>query len=547
MTSMLATLCAFRQARPAGPLARGLRQLRRFGTRDPYAETPESSFRFGEPETPPESTQSHHGINYQVGPADQLGLVEASMSMQDYFAGDSHHSHKIFVGQHQNPRAGQKVEKRTFVDLQLVRLRSGSGGSGAVSFFRDANRPVGPPDGGDGGDGGDIYISVTPGSTSLHTLKRAYIAGNGKSGLGSQLDGKRGQDVVIEVPVGTVVRWIPDPVAVRREMGEKSVSEIRLGVKMAPSNALQLFRSDYRPGEGWLFKEKDEEWHQERQYFLDLNEQVKDYDRETIASELLSDRFPLAGLDFSKPTKKPVLLVRGGKGGMGNMHFLTGDIRNPRFSKKGRNGLEEFFMFELKLIADLGLVGLPNAGKSTLLRAISRATPRVGHWEFTTLQPTVGTIAPHIDEDPFTVADIPGLIEGALQNRGMGMDFLRHIERCGGLVFVVLLESHDPARDLHVLISEVGPARMKGKSVLVLATKADLTTNGNSYARLAKYVQERDPSWRHMPVCAPRKENVDAAIEMMAGLARELRLRKKAEQAAQAELQAEPEIWETMA
>ena len=129
----------------------------------------------------------------------------------------------------------------------------------------------------------------------------------------------------------------------------------------------------------------------------------------------------------------------------------------------GRPGITANFLLELKLIADLGLVGLPNAGKSSLLRAISKARPRVGHWEFTTLQPTVGTIFTRIDKDPFTVADIPGIIKGASQNKGMGLDFLRHIERSGGLVFVVSLESANPVDDLKILLEEVGPRRMKDK------------------------------------------------------------------------------------
>ena len=205
---------------------------------------------------------------------------------------------------------------------------------------------------------------------------------------------------------------------------------------------------------------------------------------------------------------------------MGNMHFLTTNVRNPRFSKKGRQGLCEYFILELKLIADLGLVGLPNAGKLSLLRAISKARPRVGHWEFTTLQPTIGTIFTTIDKDPFTVADIPGIIKGASENRGMGMDFLRHIERSGGLVFVVSLESENPALDLQTLMNEIGTKRMKGKNVMVIGTKADLVENGNSYKKLVEYVKSHDAAWKCIPVCAPRGENIDQCIQMMSALAK---------------------------
>ena len=174
----------------------------------------------------------------------------------------------------------------------------------------------------------------------------------------------------------------------------------------------------------------------------------------------------------------------------------------------------------MKLIADLGLVGLPNAGKSSLLRAISRAKPRVGHWEFTTLQPTIGTIQHRIDSDPFTVADIPGIIKGASENKGMGLDFLRHIERSGGLAFVVSLESTDPVKDLQTLTNEVGVKRMKDKKVLVVATKADLSNKGENYQALKQFIEAEHKSWKIAPVCAPRGENIDRCLELMSEVAR---------------------------
>ncbi|RKP31040.1 GTP-binding protein Obg/CgtA [Metschnikowia bicuspidata] len=441
--------------------------------------------------------------------------------MFDYVKGDQHHTHKIFNNQHHSYKQGQRIEQRTFVDLKMIRIQTGKGGNGCVSFFRDANRAVGPPDGGDGGMGGNIYISVVNGISSLHRIKKSYVAGPGKSGHSSQLDGKRGDDVVIEVPVGTTIRWIPKPVEVQEQLTKSKcdISKLVIDMKLAPSMDIQLFRGDYKPGEGWMFKEKDEEYHRDKEYFNELDQQVKDYDREIIAEELMFDRFPLTGLDFSEPTEKPVLLLRGGRGGIGNMHFLTQNVRNPRFSKRGRLGLDEFFLLELKLIADLGLVGLPNAGKLTLLQAISKARPQIGHWEFTTLQPTVGTIFTKIDQDPITVADIPGIINGASQNKGQGLDFLRHIERSGGLAFVISLDSEDVAADLHLLIDEVGEKRMKGKKVMIIATKADLTTNGILYTKLRETAAQIDPSWTCIPVCAPKGQNIEQCIYMMRQLA----------------------------
>ncbi|CAK7902626.1 GTPase Mtg2p, mitochondrial [[Candida] anglica] len=464
-------------------------------------------------------------LNYKVVGTDKHGFKEICMTLKDYFMG-SEYSQSIFSrfsGGSGNNRVAQarRVEQKTFVDLKIVNISSGKGGNGCVSFLRDAHRPVGPPDGGDGGDGGNVYIRVMEGS-SLHKVRKTYKANGGCAGGGSQLDGKRGDDVIIDVPVGTTVRWIPEPTDIKKLLketkGDLADTEFHLkAIGSYPNDEcisnVQLFRDSFAPGEGWLFKDKTYEYHLERNFFNDLNKSVTIYDKEIIREEIASDRFPLLGIDFSEPNMKPQLLLKGGKGGMGNMHFLTKDIRNPRFAKSGREGISGSFLFELKLIADLGLVGLPNAGKSTLLRAISRARPRVGHWEFTTLQPTIGTIFTRIDKDPFTVADIPGIIKGAAQNKGMGLDFLRHIERSGGLVFVVSLDGEDPVSDLEVLIEELGPKKLEAKKILIVATKADLTKDGEKFMVLKDYVESKD--WKIVPVCAIKGENIERCIQMM--------------------------------
>lgn len=455
-------------------------------------------------------------IKLKVLGVDKRGFSDIQMTLKDYFMGNEHHTHNVFQGFSKYKQA-RKSEQRTFIDLKLIRIRSGKGGNGSASFFRDAFRPVGPPDGGDGGYGGNVYVSAVNNVTSLHKVKRSYEAKDGTSGLGRQLDGKNGDDVIIEVPVGTTIRWVPDPIELRKFLKEtqQNLDEIILNIKGTgiKNDYIQFFRQSFKPGEGWIFKEKEEEYFLERKFFNDLNEKVKEYDAEIINEELFEDNFPMMGIDFNKPTDKPVLLIKGGKGGMGNMHFLTKDIRNPKFCKMGRQGLTKFFLLELKLIADLGLVGLPNAGKSTLLRAISKARPRVGHWEFTTLQPTIGTIFTSIDRDPFTVADIPGIIKGASENKGMGLDFLRHIERSGGLVFVVSLESKNPIQDLSILIDEVGPKRMSNKKILVVATKADLEKSVDKYNDLRNYAESL--GWKIVPVCALRSENIEKCIKVM--------------------------------
>lgn len=453
-----------------------------------------------------------------LGP-DSFGFNSVLVRLQDYFFGNSYQSMNAIVGE-KSIRKAQRVEQRAFQDLKIIRATSGKGGNGAVSFFRDANQPTGPPDGGDGGNGGDVYVRVVDGLNSLHRVRRSFVAKGGQPGRGSQLDGKKGEDVVIEVPKGTTIRWLPDPLTLRETF--RTVNKDKVWVEMlTEQDEIQLFRDSFKEGEGWIFREHDEAYFRERDFFNNLNETVKEYDRETIDAEIYSDKFPMLGMDLDTVTEKPILLLKGGKGGMGNMNFLTREVKNPRFSKMGRDGITEFFLLELKLIADLGLVGLPNAGKSSLLRSISRARPRVGHWEFTTLQPSIGTIFTTIDKDPFTVADIPGIIKGASKNKGMGLDFLRHIERCEGLVFVVSLEK-DPISDLNTLMGELDE-KLKDKKKLVIATKADLNDTNETYMNFKNYIESQltkdNDVWKVLPVCAPNNENVEKCIALMSEIA----------------------------
>lgn len=434
----------------------------------------------------------------------------------------------------------RKREKQvSFSDLRIVKLIAGKGGDGKVSFLREAGRAKGPADGGDGGRGGSIYVQAIQGENSLHKLRNYYKAEEGKSGGSTQLAGRNGKNVLIQVPIGTTVKWIPNPAETRVEseqilgqgigkaLNKPTLLDRDMTVKiqaftdyLSPEREqwIQLFRQAYPDGEGWIFKEKEEEYFNERDFFRRLNSKVKFYDLISRRRELDYDRLPLNGIDLDKPGE-PVLLLRGGTGGMGNMHFLTRDIRNPRFAKKGRYGIEEHFLFELKLLADIGLVGLPNAGKSTLLRAVSAARPRVGHWEFTTLNPTIGTISLGIGKPSFSVADIPGIVRGASDNKGMGLDFLRHIERSGAVAFVLGLDKTDPREDLDTLIAEMGPERMKGKNVAIIATKADVEDSEQKFHDLQQHVhnitsKEKNP-WTLIPCSGLNKENVEAVIQAM--------------------------------
>ncbi|TID28836.1 hypothetical protein CANINC_002267 [Pichia inconspicua] len=437
-----------------------------------------------------------------------------SIPASDYFLSSSPFSSL-------NAKRRPKAESvQSFSDLRVVKLKSGRGGDGEVSFFRDAGISAGPPDGGDGGDGGDVYVMASKEISSLHNIRSRYIAQDGTKGKKGQLDGKKGDSVYITVPVGTHIRWCPDPKEIR-SLRNENTEEMVFHVKAVSDEYgsllpkfIQLFRNAYKIGEGWIFKEKDDIYHSQKEYFTDLNEKVKQFDARIRETELLKDTFPIDGVDLGEVTEEPLLLLKGGKGGLGNMHFLTPMIRNPRFAKMGREGLEEHFIFELKLLADLGLVGLPNAGKSTLLRAISNAKPRVGHWEFTTLQPSIGTIQIRIDQPPFTVADIPGIVKGAKHNKGMGLNFLRHIERSGGLVFVVSLGSRNPVDDITTLVDELEEHRIEGKNVLVVATKADIDGSIEKFKVLKQFVEDR--GWKIVPCSGLNKENIEKVIQLMA-------------------------------
>ncbi|KAH3674879.1 hypothetical protein WICPIJ_009449 [Wickerhamomyces pijperi] len=463
--------------------------------------------------------------------ADSLGTKEFQKTPYEYIseAGNGLMNINLLIKNHSlkssaystlTAKRRPKAENQSFSDVRVIKLASGKGGDGSVSFFRDSGRAIGPPDGGDGGQGGSIYVQAVEGLTSLNKLKQTYKAGDGNHGQQRQLDGSSGKDVLISVPVGTIIKWVPDPL-ILKEMFVENEEYTKYPVVARGENIddydphfIQLSRNGFQAGEGWIFKDKEynAEWHADKEFFKSLNQKVSVYDTKIINEEKMDDLWPLHGVDLSVSSGSPQLLLKGGAGGLGNMHFLTNEVRNPRFCKRGRARIEGHFVFELKLLADLGLVGLPNAGKSSLLRAISNARPRVGHWEFTTLQPTIGTISLGLDKPSFTVADIPGLIKGASQNKGMGIDFLRHVERSGGLVFVVSLGNPDPVADFKILLGEMGK-RTENKKILVAATKADLEGSEERFLRLKEFVDMN--GWKIIPISALNNENIESLIMLM--------------------------------
>ncbi|GFF86628.1 uncharacterized GTP-binding protein P8A3.11c, mitochondrial [Aspergillus udagawae] len=343
-----------------------------------------------------------------------------------------------------------------FQDKCRSTIYAGAGGNGCVSFLREKYIEEGPPNGGDGGSGGSIYIQAVEGITSLHKLARRGVikAGRGKNGQGKSKGGRRGEDVLLQVPVGTVVREVEryDPVAEelkRRKAPAVDVDELdEIGLPSVRHDRWVLYPGS-NPSD-----------------FLTTVFPRNPPRRQNIAA--MEPKAPIY-LDLSKPMDKPILLAAGGVGGLGNPHWVSRSITRPKFASRGEGGMRLELEFELKLLADVGLVGKPNAGKSTLLRSLTNSRTRVGNWEFTTLSPSIGTVV--IDDHKgrplveakgkamrsnFTIADIPGLIEGAHLDRGLGLGFLRHIERAGILAFVVDLSAGDPVQGLQNLWHELG-------------------------------------------------------------------------------------------
>ena len=301
-----------------------------------------------------------------------------------------------------------------FVDTARITVRSGSGGSGVVSFHREKYVAAGGPDGGDGGRGGNVVVTVDDHMSTLMDFryKRKYVAPNGMDGQGKRSSGKNGEDLILKVPRGTIIR-----------------------------------------------------------------------DAET--GEIIRD--------MSQP--EPFILCKGGRGGWGNQHFATPTRQVPRFAKAGLPGQSRDVVLELKLLADVGLVGFPNVGKSTLLSVVSRAQPKIANYHFTTLFPNLGVVYVE-DGVSFVLADIPGIIEGAAEGAGLGHDFLRHIDRCRLLIHVVDVsgsEGRDPVEDFKAINEELKQYSpdLAGRRMLVAANKVDIMQDPALLEQLRAYVESQ--------------------------------------------------------
>jgi len=291
-----------------------------------------------------------------------------------------------------------------FIDEVSIKVKAGDGGNGCVSFRREKYVPRGGPNGGDGGKGGDVILATDPNLRTLLDLsyQRNYKARRGEHGKGSQMFGKNGQDLVIPVPVGSVV-----------------------------------------------------------------------YDENT--GDILAD--------LVEPGQR-VIVAQAGKGGRGNMHFKSATSQAPRTAEQGGKGEERKIRIELKLISEVGIVGFPNAGKSTLISRISAARPKIADYPFTTLVPNLGVVK-YGEFKSFVVADLPGLIKGASRGAGLGIQFLRHIERTRILVHLVECTSENPAADVKALEAELkayDPSLLKRPRVIALS-KTDLCPDSKEISK----------------------------------------------------------------
>ena len=376
-----------------------------------------------------------------------------------------------------------------FVDHIKIHAKAGDGGNGKVSFRRAKFIPKGGPDGGDGGNGGDIVLQVDHHTDNLKQFffQQKQKAPFGAGGGANRCTGKSGKDLVLKVPQGTVIyRDVPPPEAEipSDEFGDEAWDE----------------SADTGDAE-----------HVDGQDSLDDGDagagDAAEADPEGGQRELI--------VDLTEPDQRFVL-CKGGVGGKGNWHFKSSTNQTPIEAVPGTPGEEGWFYLELRKIADAGLVGFPNAGKSTLLSALSAARPKVAAYPFTTLKPMVGVV----DFDGSrraTVADIPGLIEGAHANVGLGHEFLRHITRCRLLLFVVDLaavDGRDPVSDIQMLRTEVNlyDEELATRPWLIVANKIDLPES----AEALKVLKARFPKIEIIPISADSGEGLEVLRERLA-------------------------------
>ena len=332
--------------------------------------------------------------------------------------------------------------KSMFVDIAKIKIKGGDGGAGAVAFHREKYVAAGGPDGGDGGKGGDVVFVVDDNLATLADFryKRKYSAPNGEGGKGGRCNGKKGQDLEIKVPRGTIIR----------EANSKAV----------------------------------------------------------MADMSKTERF---------------IAAKGGKGGWGNMHFATSTRQVPRFAKPGVPGEEWEVNLELKLLADVGLVGYPSVGKSSLISVVSQAKPNIGDYHFTTLVPNLGVVSMG-EGNSFVLADIPGLIEGASEGVGLGHQFLRHVERCRMLIHIVDVsgsEGRNPIDDFEKINKELAKfnPELAQRPMIVAGNKIDMA-EPEQIESFKKYVN--DKGYEYYSICAPIMEGTKELMNVTWNMLKDL-------------------------
>ncbi|KAG0236274.1 hypothetical protein B0O80DRAFT_258046 [Mortierella sp. GBAus27b] len=329
-----------------------------------------------------------------------------------------------------------RVKGRNFVDFCRIKVSGGQGGDGCVSFHREKFVAFGQPNGGNGGRGGNVIFEASANETSLQHIPHTAAAPRGVHGKGSLMHGHAGKDLVIKVPLGTIIREVPSPE--RDTSSEDEESDLI----HKPLELGELEAHDREMSKRWvLYPRLANTWtalpEGKVDYFEEARAWIAEEDRIVEARRAAMSKKPLL-LDVNEHTVdgSEYLIARGGGGGYGNPHFLTTQNRSPKYATRGREGQTRWLTLELKTIADAGLVGLPNAGKSTFLQAVSNAHPAIAPYPFTTLNPYIGTVD-YSDSYQVKIADIPGLIRGAHRNVGLGHSFLRHVERSKVLVYVI--------------------------------------------------------------------------------------------------------------
>lgn len=329
-----------------------------------------------------------------------------------------------------------------FADSAKIIIKSGKGGNGHVSFRREKYVPNGGPDGGDGGKGGDVIFEVDEGINTLNEFrhKHNYAAENGEEGKKRNCHGKKGEDLIVKVPAGTIIR---------------DAASDRVIADMSGDNVRQI-------------------------------------------------------------------VLTGGKGGLGNQHYATATMQAPKYAQPGQEALELEVRLELKVIADVGLVGFPNVGKSTLLSCVTNATPKIANYHFTTLNPILGVVDLG-DSDGFVIADIPGLIEGASEGIGLGHEFLKHVERTKVLIHVVdaaSTEGRDPIADIHAINQELESFNLEllKKPQVIAANKID-AIYGSENEVIEQLQAEFEPKgMKVFPISAVSRKGLKELLYYVKGL-----------------------------